>query len=373
MNLNELLIQLHEYTAVEKYMMTHHELENDNNMLSAYLHSFERGAYPEPLFTLDFSSQKFHLIDYEPLANSHSINIHISQHTRYFPPVMHDHDFYELFFVYEGEFRQIICDKILTMHSGDICIIPPGVSHAMCVDNYSIIINVIIDKRTFQKIFLYNLNDDNVLSSFYVNSANGDLEDFLIFHTNGDIAISDIILNMYLQFLNHKNYYREMLYSYLMTLFTRILQDYQDQTESKTITAKRNTLDTQILNYINEHYNDTSLEKVAQHFNYSKGYISTRVQQYTGLPFVKYIRRIRCLTAANLLANSHTKINAIGSSIGYQSSEHFIRSFEKIYGMTPSKYRQTQSYTAHRKQNKNSKLPHQGDPGSVPSIDRSIR
>ena len=46
-------------------------------------------------------------------------DIQIVQHDRYTPPGLHKHDFYELVYVYEGEFIQQITAQKFLMHTGD--------------------------------------------------------------------------------------------------------------------------------------------------------------------------------------------------------------------------------------------------------------
>lgn len=97
---------------------------------------------------------------------SDPLKVKITQHTRYSTPVMHKHDFYEMFYVYEGEFEQFIDNKTFVMRTGDICLVPTGVFHSLDVNNYSIVLNILIQKDSFQEIFFNNLSGDHIFSNF---------------------------------------------------------------------------------------------------------------------------------------------------------------------------------------------------------------
>ena len=58
-------------------------------------------------------------------------NIIISKHYRYTPEFTHKHDFFEILCVYEGTVSNQIQGIHHTLHSGDICIIPPNTQHSL--------------------------------------------------------------------------------------------------------------------------------------------------------------------------------------------------------------------------------------------------
>ena len=57
-------------------------------------------------------------------------NIVISKHFRYTPEFTHKHDFFEILCVYDGTVSNQIQGIHHTLHTGDICIIPPNTRHS---------------------------------------------------------------------------------------------------------------------------------------------------------------------------------------------------------------------------------------------------
>lgn len=110
---------------------------------------------------------------------------------------------------------QQINSKRIQMHTGDFCLIPPMVSHLVDVQNYTVLVNLLIPEKHFKNICLSQLHGDNVLSrifmgNVYYNSVN----DYVIFHTNGNPAIMDIVLGICKESLEKKPYYVYMTYPF---------------------------------------------------------------------------------------------------------------------------------------------------------------
>lgn len=59
----------------------------------------------------------------------------------------------------------------------------------------------------------------------------------------------------------------------------------------------------------------------------------------TGNNFTETLRKLRMEEASNLLMKSDDSIEKISEQIGYNSSDHFARTFRKYYGISPLKYR----------------------------------
>ncbi len=79
---------------------------------------------------------------------------------------------------------------------------------------------------------------------------------------------------------------------------------------------------------------------MAADFHYSPEYTSRLIKQATGQTFIQLLTRIRIENAERLLRDTAMPVADIAAVVGYESSEHFIRTFRKHTGETPSAYRQ---------------------------------
>lgn len=64
-----------------------------------------------------------------------------------------------------------------------------------------------------------------------------------------------------------------------------------------------------------------------------------RIKRETGISATQFIRDIRLKKAVRLLKESDLSIDEIGTSIGFNSTSYFVRSFKKRYDKTPSEFR----------------------------------
>ena len=67
-------------------------------------------------------------------------NIVISKHFRYTPEFTHKHDFFEILCVYDGTVSNQIQGIHHTLHTGDICIIPPATAWAFLMTAWPLIL-----------------------------------------------------------------------------------------------------------------------------------------------------------------------------------------------------------------------------------------
>lgn len=343
MNQQELLEHLHKYTLWEIFHKNNHAnikyIDKINNSLENPLNEKDKkmgihfGNFPK-------FSQSDYLKDFFFKQNQQQ-DILVIQHDRYTPPVVHKHDFYELVYIYEGEFVHKIDNAQFLMHTGDICLIPPDVYHSLDVCNYSIVLNILVQENTFKNLLFTTLKDNNILSKFFLNSIySKNVNDYIIFHTNGDLKIRNIILDMCLETINKEKYYTQILHTNLLLLLGLVLRYYEKNCDLPLINKKKELENFKIITYIEEHYATVTLESLSQIFHYSPQSISHKIKKITGKSFMDYILQKKMQMAASLLINTNIKIKNISEEIGYQNSEHFIRLFKKYFGKSPSIYRQ---------------------------------
>lgn len=129
--------------------------------------------------------------------------------------------------------------------------------------------------------------------------------------------------------------------NYTRILFSTILrrqgrQDYSE-IDSPDAAAKMQMLD--IIRYIEEHSNDIVLAELCRQFHYSESYLSRMIHDMTGKTFSTIVTEFRIVRAKNYLSETRLSVGEIALEVGYNSFEHFSRSFKKSTGMSPREYR----------------------------------
>ncbi|WP_165842248.1 helix-turn-helix domain-containing protein [Paenibacillus xerothermodurans] len=96
----------------------------------------------------------------------------------------------------------------------------------------------------------------------------------------------------------------------------------------------------ELIRYIEKHYmDDIGLGQIATQLNVSPNYLGSMFHKRTGVPFVKYLTRIRMLKAQELLMHTHLQVKQVAEQVGYHSTRHFTKLFTQTFGKYPSDYR----------------------------------
>lgn len=84
---------------------------------------------------------------------------------------------------------------------------------------------------------------------------------------------------------------------------------------------------------------EVTLSFFAEYIGYNTSYLSYAFKNETGLNFRDYIFNYKMKIAAESLVSSHQNIRKIAQGLGYNDVVNFSRRFKKIYGLSPSAFR----------------------------------
>lgn len=92
--------------------------------------------------------------------------------------------------------------------------------------------------------------------------------------------------------------------------------------------------------YIAEHFHEElTLNLLAEQVYLSPNYLSNMFTKVTGCSLHKYLKQFRMKKAQEFLIGSNMKIVDICKAVGYPTPSYFIKTFQQMYGVTPSAYR----------------------------------
>ena len=96
--------------------------------------------------------------------------------------------------------------------------------------------------------------------------------------------------------------------------------------------------------YLNEHYaENVTVDKLANIAHYSPAQFRRLFRKLTQMSPSDYITNVRVNAAKTLLGTTDRRISDIASDVGFFDHAHFIRTFKRIIGFTPAKYRRSLS------------------------------
>ena len=267
-------------------------------------------------------------------------DIQFSKHFRYTPAFVHEHEFFEIFCVWDGTADTQIQGIQHHLQTGDILIIPPGTRHSVSIFNDSIAFNLLIRSSTFQSTFFPMIANKSALSQFFSHVLFHNTKgNYLIFHTHDDTVIRNTLKTLYVEYLGRGKYKNAFLNSLLSLFWAQLLRNHDTDIESILIKGSNHNSITRILEYITENYQTVTLKEAATHFGYSVTYFSTLIKECTGQTFLQITKEIKLGQARRALSETSLNINSICELVGYESPEYFMRLFKKVYGMTPGEYR----------------------------------
>ena len=164
--------------------------------------------------------------------------------------------------------------------------------------------------------------------------------DYLIFHTGEDAALRDAMLRLYEECTLREAYHVTLVNAVMTIVFVQLLRRHMDTCELPGNQAQDSRTAIRIARYLQANAAGATLRDMAADFHYSPEYTSRMIKQATGQTFIQLLTRIRLENAEQLLRDTALPVADIAAAVGYESSEHFIRTFRRHTGETPSTYRQ---------------------------------
>lgn len=268
-------------------------------------------------------------------------NITLLKHNRYSPEFIHEHEFYEIIYVYKGECKNTIENVgTMTYLEGDVCITPPKTKHSIAVFDDSIIVNISIRSSTFHSTFFDLFTGSNVLSQFFSHILYSKTEDnYLLFRTNANPIIRSIVEDLFIEFNNNEKYSTTILNSYIMTFWSMLLRHHENDIKSFLNTNNSQLTMISILNYLQDNFKEITLSEAADYFCFSVPHFSKIIKDNTGQNFTQIIKNIKLEKACKLLKDTTLNISTISDMVGYANLEHFNRTFKKEFEISPGEYR----------------------------------
>ncbi len=160
----------------------------------------------------------------------------------------------------------------------------------------------------------------------------------LVFSSTLFSAISDSMY--YVEYEEILNDYPTFL-SMLDDIILMLQQKNADANEgTSACSIKSNTAFLMIMKYINDHFTENiSLQSISDELHMNPNYISQLFKKGANTTYIKYLNNLRINHAKKLLETTDATINEICDLSGFNDYFYFIKTFKKIVGTSPTKYR----------------------------------
>jgi len=260
---------------------------------------------------------------------------------------LHTHDYIELSYVVKGSFKQRICEKDITFHEGELCLIDKNCIHQdYLLDQSSVVLFFGIENEMFKEIIHENILTQKITAFLHAAMLKQkDLQQYLHFKPlPGAKETLESCLSLLVKELFHSTIGSSYIcQGLIMRIFHLLSSSYEFSLSKEQKKTMNWILFEEITDYINANYRTITIQELQTQFHFQEDYFNRMIKKYTGMNYSSYVQEIRLQHAEQMILHTSKTIAEITELVGYHNKGFFYRIFQKKYGCTPKEYRKTVS------------------------------
>lgn len=271
---------------------------------------------------------------------------------------LHQHNYYEIMLVLEGQISHHIEQKYYTYMPGQCCVIDKKISHAELFLYDFTALFIAVSDHYAQKIEAENCYPDSsgisipysdsilkfILSDIYdkhnLHKRFIDFTPIYPFELQKP-APAEIIYYIISESIFPQCGYHLIIKGLILRLF-HIFDNssFYNITSVKIDSNPQEFLYLKIMQLLETHNGKITRAELEEFLHYNGDYLNRITKQYCGSTLTQCAQTIRLKRAGKLLLESNLSINDIIDHLGYSNKTYFYKLFASQYGMTPNEYRQ---------------------------------
>ena len=256
---------------------------------------------------------------------------------------LHSHEYLELFYIVDGEYRQKILDSEFTFSKGELCLIDRNCLHQEILDGTSATILFLgITPDIFDDI---TKNSDGAEGmAGFLNTAllkQKNVQQYLHFRprSESDPLMEETFLTLLTELVRNDTASPLICKGLLMRLFGLLSTNYEFSLSKKVKKEMHWILLEEISAFIGDHLQDISISMLAERFHFQDDYFNRLLKSYTGMTYTEFLQSLRLARAETLLRETSISIEEIAREIGYRNKGYFYKIFAERYRLTPAQFR----------------------------------
>ena len=255
---------------------------------------------------------------------------------------LHSHNFFEITYVLKGSCTFLFEGESATLSVGDLCIVSPRSGHSLPLEPDCLALSVVVRKSTFDRLFANLLTQKDLVSLFFRNSLyETKRANYILLKTGNDPMTYFTIQQLTYESNLVDSYANDCSVSLLNLFLARALR-----AASAAITlyhyegySERDFDFALVLQYIQQNYRTVTLSSLSRTFHFSETYLSKLIHKNLNQSFTEILRSLKMNHGMEYLMHTPMKVSEIADAVGYDSVDHFSRTFRKVYGLPPLEYK----------------------------------
>lgn len=286
-----------------------------------------------------YMSHNSNMIDAAKLLEKGKL-IQVRPHTRFVHFPKHTHNYIEVIYMCSGSTRHIVNGTEILLKEGELLFLNQSVTQEIFPAGESdIAVNFIILPEFFYYVLQLIGNEQNLLKEFVIDclTDKNDTVGYMHFKVADVLPIQNLVENLIWSIWNKQPNKRSMNQITIGLLFLQLI-NHMDRMEANEANQDQKLI-IDVLGYIEEHYRDGELTELAKMLHYDAYWLSKEIKKQTGKNYTDLVQTKRLNQATYLLENTAMSVLEVGMAVGYDNQSYFHRIFQKRFGMTPKKYR----------------------------------
>ncbi len=252
----------------------------------------------------------------------------------------HCHDYYEFYIHLDGGEFMGVDNQLFQLRPRQVFILPPFCMHGLSCTR---------EMRNYERAYL-NLAPEvmRVLSCGQI-----DLDQFFRSYTSGAVCtyqLSEQDAAQYVSWIRRIRENQDRLsveggafrrfenYTLLMNILNLLCRTVR-KTEPAESAPMGSSIIQEVLDYLNNHYTQPiRIENLARSFGVSVSWLSHEFARFTNRSVYGFVLYRRVMLASQQMLGD-ASLNDIAYQCGFNDYSNFLRSFSRIFGMSPTQYR----------------------------------
>lgn len=254
---------------------------------------------------------------------------------------LHHHDFNEIYILLSGDVEYFIEDIKYNLTPGDILLINSQELHRPKIKPGVPYERIVLFIRPE---FIISCNKEGANLALCFESYHEGYNHLLHPENKMLNTIKEVLIRIFTLLSSNSfgsDILKELYIAEFLVYINQCFLNNMQQKESATIHNERMK---RIIDYINKNIDDNlSLDRIAHELYISKYHLSHYFKYYMGISLHRFIKYKRLLMARSLL-KADSNVTNVCQKCGFGDYNNFIRSFKKLYGISPKKFAKSSAH-----------------------------